>query len=99
MIFYPDFHLFAVRRNADKEIQMPYKKLSELPESITDNLPKHAQEIYLSAYNSAWEEYKSTDKRKDGSSREETANKVAWSAIKKVYEKDEDSGVWKKKAD
>ena len=38
---------------------MPYKKLSDLPESVTNNLPQHAQEIYLSAYNSAWEEYKS----------------------------------------
>ncbi|MAT42414.1 MAG: cation transport regulator ChaB [Anaerolineaceae bacterium] len=78
---------------------MPYKTLSDLPESVKNNLPKHAQEIYRSAYNSAWEEYKSADKRKDGSSREETANKVAWSAVKNVYEKDENSDTWKKKAD
>ncbi len=78
---------------------MPYKNLSDLPESVTDNLPKHAQEIYRSAYNSAWDEYKDPEDRQDDASREETAHKVAWSAVKNVYEKDENSGKWKKKAD
>lgn len=36
---------------------MPYDKLSELPDSVKDNLPKHAEEIYRAAYNSAWDEY------------------------------------------
>jgi len=25
---------------------MPYNSISELPDSVRDNLPKHAQEIY-----------------------------------------------------
>jgi cation transport regulator ChaB len=36
---------------------MPYKSLVELPASVRDNLPKHAQEIYKEAYNSAWDQY------------------------------------------
>ena len=32
---------------------MPYDKLSELPDSVKGNLPKHAQEIFLAAFNSA----------------------------------------------
>jgi len=28
---------------------MPYNTLQELPESVRDNLPEHAQEIYKSA--------------------------------------------------
>ena len=32
---------------------MPYEKLTDLPDSVRDNLPKHAQEIYRAAYNSA----------------------------------------------
>ena len=36
---------------------MPYKNLSDLPDSVRDNLPKHAQEIYQAAYNSAWDQY------------------------------------------
>jgi len=67
---------------------MPYAKLSDLPESVRDNLPKHAQEIYQSAYNSAYEEY-----NKD----EERAHRVAWAAVKNKYEKDEKSGKWKTK--
>lgn len=59
-------------------------------------LPKKAQEIYREAYNSAWDEYKDPDKRRDDDSREETAHKVAWSAVKKKYEKS-DNGKWKKK--
>ena len=40
---------------------MPYKDLSDLPDSIRNNLPKHAQEIYHAAYNSAWDEYNDPD--------------------------------------
>ena len=36
---------------------MPYNSISELPDSVRDNLPKHAQEIYKEAFNSAWDHY------------------------------------------
>jgi cation transport regulator len=67
---------------------MPYTKLSDLPESVRDNLPKHAQEIYQAAYNNAYEEY-----NKD----EERSHRVAWAAVKNKYEKDEKTGKWKAK--
>lgn len=76
---------------------MPYDKIGDLPDSVKDNLPKHAQEIYLEAYNSAWEQYDRPEERRGDASREETAHKVAWTAVKKVYEKDEKSGEWKRK--
>jgi len=66
---------------------MPYDKLSELPDSVKNSLPKHAQEIYKEAYNNAWDEYSDPEDRRDNSSREETAHKVAWSAVKKSYKK------------
>ncbi|MCD7035437.1 ChaB family protein [Metabacillus sp. GX 13764] len=65
---------------------MPYDKLSELPDSVKDNLPKHAQEIFKEAFNSATDEYKE----------EETAFKVAWNAVKQKYEKN-DKGNWVEK--
>ena len=74
---------------------MPYDKVSELPDSVRDNLPKHAQEIYKEAYNSAWDQYDDPDERRGDASREETAHKVAWSAVKQKYEKDGDR--WKAK--
>ncbi len=69
---------------------MPYKTIDDLPERVTNNLPKHAQEIYLEAFNNAWDEYKDPEDRKGDASREETAHKVAWAAVKKKYEKGDD---------
>jgi cation transport regulator len=76
---------------------MPYNTTKDLPENVRDNLPKHAQEIYLAAYNSAWEEYKDAKDRRDDASREETAHKVAWAAVKQTHQKDENSGRWRAK--
>jgi cation transport regulator len=65
---------------------MPYPTIEDLPESVKDHLPKHAQEIFRAAFNSALEQYEA----------EETAFKVAWNAVKRDYEKGED-GNWQKK--
>ncbi|PLS14880.1 cation transporter [Bacillus sp. M6-12] len=65
---------------------MPYESLNELPDAVKDNLPHHAQEIFKEAFNSASEEYKEED----------TAFKVAWSAVKKKYKKD-DQDNWVEK--
>jgi len=56
---------------------MPYENLSDLPKAIKDNLPIHAQEIYLAAFNNAFNEYRNPKKRYKGSSQEQTAHKVA----------------------
>ena len=69
---------------------MPYKSIDDLPDSVGNNLPKHAQEIYKEAFNSAFDEYKD----RGGDEREATAHRVAWSAVKKKYRKDEASGKW-----
>lgn len=65
---------------------MPYTTNQDLPKSITDHLPQQAQTIFRKAFNSAYQEY----------STEEQAFKVAWAAVKKVYEKN-DLGFWVKK--
>jgi cation transport regulator len=72
---------------------VPYARNSDLPENVRSVLPGHAQEIYRKAFNSAWAEYKDPEDRRGDASREETAHKVAWSAVKKVYDKSED-GRW-----
>lgn len=74
---------------------MPYSSLSDLPPSVKDNLPEHAQEIYRSAFNSAWDEYRSGSDRRGNASREETAHRVAWAAVGKAYEKRGDRWVKK----
>ncbi len=76
---------------------MPYRSISDLPANVRERLPEHAQEIYLKAFNNAWDEYANPKNRKEDASREETAHRVAWSAVKKVYEKDERNGRWQRK--
>ena len=75
---------------------MPYHAKKDLPDSVQHVLPAHAQAIYKEAFNSAWEKYKDTASRHDDASREETAHKVAWAAVKKEYAKGEDE-KWHKK--
>jgi cation transport regulator len=48
---------------------MPYDTVTELPKGVKDNLPKHAQEIYMEAYDHAWEEYHHEEER---------ARRVTW---------------------
>lgn len=73
---------------------MPYKNKSELPESVKNVLPEHAQDIYKEAFNSAYEQYEDPDERRDDADQEEVAHRVAWSAVKKAgYEKGDD-GKW-----
>jgi cation transport regulator len=70
---------------------MPYKSINELAESVRNVLPKHAQEIYKEAFNSAYDQYDQPSERRGDDDREETAHKVAWSAVKKAgYEKGDD---------
>lgn len=65
---------------------MPYQHLEDLPDLVKDNLPKHGQEIFQAAFNSAEEQYQE----------EERAFRVAWSVVKRVYEKGDDD-KWHKK--
>jgi cation transport regulator len=72
---------------------MPYANINELPKNVTVNLPTHAQEIFKEAFNNAYDEYKDPKDRKQNDDRENTARRVAWSAVKQKYEKGED-GKW-----
>lgn len=76
---------------------MPYKTVRELPKSVKNVLPDHAQDIYKEAFNSAYEQYGPPEERRGDADREETAHRVAWSAVKKAgYHKGGDD-KWHKK--
>jgi cation transport regulator len=72
---------------------MPYKKTADLPDSVKNVLPPHAQDIFMAAFNSAYDGYKDPEDREGDESRDEVAFKVAWSAVKRDYEKGAD-GTW-----
>lgn len=62
---------------------MPYDKLADLPDDVKA-LPKHAQEIWMAAFNAAFEQY-------DGD--EEKAFGTAWAAVKQKYRKEGDRWI------
>lgn len=69
---------------------MPFKANQDLPDSVRHVLPKHAQDIYREAFNHAWDQYKDKSERREDDSREQTAHKVAWAAVKHLYAKGDD---------
>ncbi len=69
---------------------MPYASNMDLPPSVRDHLPAHAQDIFRAAFNAAYAEYA-------GERQEEAAFRVAWAAVKKQYHKIGD--VWVPKDD
>lgn len=69
---------------------MPYKTIRSLPKGVKNSLPEHAQQIYKSAFNSAYQEHKSEDDA------EIIAHRIAWAAVKQKYEKGL-KGAWHKK--
>ena len=72
---------------------MPYKSTVQLPVSVKNALPRHAQSIYKEAFNHAWQQYEDPDERRNDASREEVSHRVAWSAVKDKFEKGDDD-LW-----
>jgi cation transport regulator len=66
---------------------VPYDPIAELPRSVRDHLPEHAQTIYREAFNHAWQQYAHDP------AHEEIANRVSWSAVKRKYRKAGDEWV------
>jgi cation transport regulator len=73
---------------------VPYTTTKDLPYNVRHTLPIHGQVIYKKAFNNAYLEYADPDDRRDSSSREAVAHKVAWSAVKRKYHTDYD-GEWR----
>jgi cation transport regulator len=68
---------------------VPYDLNFELPKSVRDHLPEHAQTIYREAFNHAWQQYVGD------SGHEEVAHRIAWSAVRRKYRKAGDRWVSK----
>jgi cation transport regulator len=57
---------------------MPYQTNDELPPSVSNHLPPHAQDIFREAFNHAWQQH---------AGNERTAFRIAWAAVKRRYRK------------
>ncbi|CAN7783355.1 ChaB family protein [Caballeronia sp. LjRoot34] len=65
---------------------MPYQSNVDLPASVHDHLPSHAQDIYRAAFNHAYATHAGDPRQ------EEIARRIAWAAVKRSYTKVSD--VW-----
>ena len=66
---------------------MPYRTIDKLPRAIRGHLPARAQEVYLAAFNGAW------DKHANGPSGEAAVHRIAWAAVKRRYRRTGDQWV------
>lgn len=66
---------------------MPYSNNFELPRSVRNHLPEHAQDIYREAFNHAFEDHIGDPRQ------EEAAHRIAWAAVKRRYRKEQDQWV------
>ncbi len=60
---------------------MPYRSNSDLPPSVRNHLPDHAQDIYREAFNHAYRAHAGE------ADREQRAHMIAWAAVKRSYVK------------
>jgi cation transport regulator len=76
-----------------------YSLNSDLPKQVRDSLPIPAQDIYRESFNNSMKEYKKPSKRRDPKENaEEVSHRVAWSAVKNKYSKNNKTGKWKKES-
>ncbi len=66
---------------------MPYRINSDLPPTVRDRLPEHAQDIFRESFNSAYAAHRNDPRQ------EEAAFRIAWAAVKRRYEKAGDRWV------
>jgi cation transport regulator len=66
---------------------MPYSTNNDLPPSVRDHLPEHAQDIYRAAFNHAYAAHAGE------SDQEKRAHMIAWAAVKRSYAKAGDRWV------
>lgn len=60
---------------------MPYSTNADLPSSVRNHLPPHAQDIYREAFNHAFAAHAGEPDH------ESRAHRIAWAAVKRMYEK------------
>jgi len=66
---------------------MPYATNADLPPSVRNHLPDHAQDIYREAFNHAYAAHQGDVRQ------EEAAHRIAWAAVKRSYVKSGESWI------
>jgi cation transport regulator len=77
----PSDALQRVQKHDDHVKSMPYETNADLPPSVREHLPEHAQDIYRAAFNHAFAAHAGDPRQ------EEAAHRIAWAAVKRSYVK------------
>ena len=72
---------------------MPYAANADLPPSVREHLPRHAQDIFREAFNHAFDAHRGEPRG------EEAAFRIAWAAVKRSYTKQGEQWVRSEGAD
>lgn len=73
------------------------KDVNELPEGVYEALPPAGREIYLDAYNAAYENYAVQNGVNSETERVAAAHKAAWDAVRELYVQQSATGTWRRK--
>lgn len=76
---------------------MRYEKIEDLPESLRDDLPDDAQEIYIEAYRKSWDSFK--EEMGGDLGQEAVAHRDAMHAVKQEFVEDKEKGLWYRKGE
>ena len=71
----------VIPAGAESFLAMPYRVNGDLPPSVRNHLPDHAQDIYREAFNHAFAAHAGE------LDRERRAHMIAWAAVKRSYVK------------
>jgi len=64
----------------------PYQRIIDLPKSVTDNMTKDLQSVFMRVFNKAYEQYENDSK----------AFKISWHIVKDIGRKNK-KGIWQRK--
>lgn len=76
---------------------MRYEKVEDLPESLRNDLPDEAQEIYIEAYQKSWDSFK--EEMGGDLGQEAVAHRDAMHAVKQEFVEDKEKGLWYRKGE
>lgn len=77
---------------------MYYQNLSDLPQDVQETLPEAGQQLYMGAFNDAWQRY---DPESDSSeaSKHDVVHREAWAIVEEAYVREGNRWVQRKKFD
>jgi len=73
------------------------KDVNELPAGVYEALPPDGREIYLDAYNVAYENYDVQNGVNSEEERVAAAHKAAWDTVRELYIQHSATGTWRHK--